>query len=155
MAAANVIRDLTQAPCVLLLDLGRPRSELAGILDHCFAVTGDPAWRNAANALRHEIGGRPPIDDSSAIAEALQLLENRPALGGLRRAFELVARARYPYAPSARREPGEGPCIASIVKRLQSKHRAAQRREKDAREPFSAEGQGGTLLPLNKADADR
>jgi hypothetical protein len=55
------------------------RSEVAGILDHLCAQTGDPAYARAARTLFQQSPGRRPIDDRRAVQDAEELFKQGKA----------------------------------------------------------------------------
>src|SRR4051812_43375661 len=55
------------------------RSEVAGILDHLCAQTGDPAYARAARTIFQQPPGRRPIDDRKAIQDAEELFREGKA----------------------------------------------------------------------------
>lgn len=91
--AADLFRTLADS-----LDAGEQSLswEAAEALQSMAEETGDKAYARAARTLHQLTGGRPPIDDSKAIAEAVNLYETG-AVPSMNRAFGRVARGLNPY----------------------------------------------------------
>lgn len=91
--AADLLRALADA-----IEVGE-RDLLWGVEEALQALadlTDDKSYARAARSLNQLTGGRPAIDDSMAIAEAVNLYETG-MVSSMNRAFDRVARGLNPY----------------------------------------------------------